>query len=211
MKASDIITRARDIIQDAGGHYWTVDELMRWLADARAEAYKLRPDLYEVTEDLPLTAGATQKLPNGSRWLFEVVSNVSAPRRRSVTVADGKVLDRHRPSWRGQSGVAEIRHYLYDDRSPSQFEVYPPAREGVVVAVSYAKPPAATIAANDELVPEGEHGASLTDFVLYRSFLKEADTVPAFFARATNHLTLFQGAMTGAIQTKLATSPNAKA
>jgi len=210
MKVSEVLDRARTILQDAEAVYWEADELPKWLTDARLEAYRMRPDIFETTEDFVCHEGARQTLPGGARMLFDVSRNVSATRQRSVTVADAGALGRVRPNWRSQGKAQEIRHFLYDERSPGQFEVYPPARAGVVIELSYAKLPAAVTQdmGDQELQAEGEYAPALVDYVLYRAFLKEADTVPAFHQRAVQHLSACHSTLTGDVTAKAMTSPN---
>lgn len=207
MKAAEILSRAQSLLQDEGV-YWPEAELLTWLADGRNRLYDLRPDLYATDEDLALNAGAAQELPGGSRVLFSVVRNVSARSQRVITVADTDVLARHRPNWRSGAPAAEVRHYLYDERDGGgRFEVYPPARAGVVVEVKFAALPA-PVAAEDELAPEGATAHVLLDYVLHRAFLKEGDASPQAVQRAGIHLQLFEAAATGAATPKLAVSPN---
>lgn len=208
MKASDVFLRVKDILQDADAVYWPDAELLRWLNDGRLDAYKLRPDLYEQTEEMSLVEGFRQTLPSGSRWLFGVTRNVSSSRQRAITVTDAQELGRLRPNWRSLSKVAEIRHYLYDVRDPSHFDVYPPAKPDVKVEISYAKLPEVVTNTDTELTQEGEFSTALVDYVAYRCFLKEADTVPAFHQRAAQHLQIAQATLTGNVQTKVATSPS---
>jgi len=205
MQAKDVIERARIILQDADANYWTDDELPKWLTDGRMDAYRLRPDLYEKAAAVTLVDGPLQELPDGSRRLFDVSQNVSHPKQRRITVVDDGALSASRPAWRSGSRSAEIIHYLYNALRGGVYEVYPPARAGVQVRISYAAPPEAieTSDSEVELAEEGEHAAELVDFILYRAFLKEADTVPAFQARAAQHYAAFQSALTGTT-----TSPN---
>ena len=207
MKASDILLRVTNVLQDAGYDYWEKAELLRWLSDFRLDAYKIRPDLYEKSEKVVLVEGVTQTLPNDSSFLFSVSHNTSSPRKRVVTLASSSVLDRVRPHWRSMAPMPEIQHYLHDQREPKTFEVYPPARAGVEVQISYAKPPAAITGDNDELTEEGVYATAAVDYVLYRAFLKEADTVPAFHQRAMQHFAMAQAVLTGDIQTKIAAGP----
>lgn len=210
MKASDVITRAQDILQDAGADYWSADELLRWLNDGRLDAYKLRPDLYESTEEVTLAEGVRQELPGNSQWLFEVVRNVTALKQRHISVVEAGALARVRPNWRSQPKTTEILHYMYDERDPAHFDIYPPARAAVKVEISYAKVPVALADDTVELVQEGVYATALVDYVLYRAFLKEADTVPAFHQRAMQHLQVAQATLTGNVQVKVSTGPNSQ-
>ncbi len=201
MQAKDVIERARIILQDAGADYWEQSELPKWLTDGRMQAYDLRPVLYESTDTVSLVGGAVQEVPGGSRYLFEVIKNVSHFRQRRITLVEDETLSRHRPMWRSSTPAQEILHYLYNTNRPGQFEVYPPARDGVTVEVSYAKIPVeiATYNSETELKEEGTYAQALVDYVLYRAFLKEADTVPAFHERAAQHYLAFQSALTGTV------------
>lgn len=207
MKASEVLTRAASILQDEGV-YWPDSELLHWLNDGRNRLYDLRPDLYATAEDVPLDVGAVQQLPGGSRVLFSVVRNVSARSQRVITVADTDILGRHRPNWRSGTAATEIRHYLYDERDGGgRYEVYPPARAGVVVAIKYAALPGAALA-TDDLVPEGASAHVLVDYVLHKAFLKEGDASPQAIQRAALHLQLFEANASGSATPKLAVSPN---
>lgn len=211
MKASEVIERARIILQDAGADYWEVTELPKWLHDGRLEAYRLRPDLFQVTEEFTCAEGARQQLPGGARMLFDLPRNVSAARQRQVTVADAQVLARHRPNWRSMPKATELRHFVYDERTPERFDVYPPARQGVVVELCYAALPEPILDADlpsADLVQEGEYAPALVDYVLYRAFLKEADTVPAFHQRAAAHLQACHAILQGDVPVKAVVSPN---
>lgn len=210
MNAKEVIGKARVILQDEGLDYWPKDELAGWLSDGRKEAYALRPDLFQSTESMQLSKGFVQKLPNGSRRLLSVNRNVTHPRGREITVVKAGDLAKSRPSWRSMAESAEILHYMYDDMQPEVFYVYPPARDAVVVEINYAKLPE-EITSDDstaELKQEGEYASGLIDFVLYRAFLKEADTTPAFMERAMQHYTKFNSAFSGTVATQVVTSPN---
>jgi|GEM_PF-5347576 len=200
MQAKDIIARARLILQDAGADYWKPDELPMWFSDARLAAYALRPDLYQTTQVLALDAGTRQQLPDGSRHLLDVLRNVSHAKQHHITRVDAAVLARHRPRWRSDKPKGEILHYLYDPLHGGQFEVWPPALNGTQIEIRYAAlPQTITDAASTQaLVQEGELAPALVDYVLYRAFQKEADTVPAFHDRAALHLAQFQNALGGA-------------
>jgi len=109
-----------------------------------------------------------------------------------------------------QKPSGEIIHYLYDALRPEEFEVFPPALADTQVQISYAALPEAITdaASTQELKQEGEHAPALVDYLLYRAFQKEADTVPAYHDRAAMHLAQFQAALTGSVAAKAATTPN---
>lgn len=51
MKASDVILRARDILQDAEAVRYSDADLMRYISDAQRRARAIRPDLFVGSYD----------------------------------------------------------------------------------------------------------------------------------------------------------------
>ena len=168
--AGNIITRARYVLMEANAKAWTDPELLAWFNDGRSVMYVVRPDLFESEVDFTCAAGHRQTLPDGSKRLFEVDSNVSHKNRRQITLTGDEVLARFRPNWRSGKQSAEIVHYLYDEADGSQFEVYPPALAGTQIRLSYAKPPTVITDLNTTLADEGDIGVAYIDFVLHRAF-----------------------------------------
>lgn len=206
MKVSDIIQRARAVLQDAGATYWPDTEMLLWVADGRARMFELRPDLYEADQEITLAAGASQSVPAGTRFL-RLLSNVTHKDKREITVASGALLARHRPAWRSQKQSDDIRHYVYSETAPDRFEVYPPAIDATKVVASLAVAPADVSTLTDDLT-EGTLASALVDYVLMRAFQKESDTVPAFWQRGEAHGAAFEKALVSDATVREAVSPN---
>jgi len=197
LTAQNVLTRARDVAQDAGAVYWPEAESINWMNDGRAVMYEVRPDIYERTETVSLLAGYEQKLPGNSTRLFDVLSNVSSAKRRRITKIEAENLDRVAPNWRSEAVATEILHFMYDPNRPDWYEVYPPAALGVQVRIRYARLPTAIPSSmlGTQLDNESALATCLVDYILHRYFAKESDTNPGFNERSAMHMTLFRQAL----------------
>lgn len=194
--------------------FWSDVALLEYLNDGRKDLYGAKPSLYEVTQDVTLLAGWRHSLPNGSKKLFRIIHNVSHEERRDITVVDREILGRSRPKWRWELTSDEMLHYMYTGTEPSVFECYPPLDAGVVVRMSYARPPVDyTLDQLNGISPptldaEAELAVALIDYVLHRMYQKQADTAPGYAQRSEAHLALFSGRVSGTEQSRQASNPN---
>lgn len=214
LTGSEVIARARALLLDSAGVTWPDAELIDWLNDGRMEMCNIhRPDIYEATEDFVCVDGERQTLPSSARKLFRVHSNRSHPDEREITPVSRDALARYRPKWRAEPFSTEIKHYIYDERDDAQFEVYPPAQNGITIRISYAKPPVKITGGTvgSALVEEGADAVALVDYLCYRAFLKEGDATPVMVDRAMAHYQMFVQKLTGVIPAKILVSPNANA
>ena len=210
LTANNVLTRAGDIIQDATNVRWPVPELLRYLNDARREIAIARPDLYSTTTPVVLAAGTKQSLPDdGSRFL-DAVRNLTGAGNTpglAVRIIEREVLDAQMPDWHMLPQVSEIKHFMFDERSPRVFYVYPPAVAATKLEVVYSRTPTEITTTTTELGDEDIYAGAIVDYVCYRAFSKDAEYA-GNLERATRHYqqfanTLGLGARVGAI-----TSPN---
>ena len=131
---------ARDIGDEACIR-WTTGDLVAYFNDGQRDIVTHRPDARNVAANLSLVAGAKQTLPTGGEKLIDVLHNNTANSKRAITKTDRKLLDAQVRGWRGLTGSAEIQHFMYDEREPKAFEVYPPAAVGAIVAIEYVAMP----------------------------------------------------------------------
>lgn len=211
MTASQVLNQAAALLIDAGMTRWSQDELLDYLNAGRREACVLRPDLYAITANLTLAAGATQALPAGGFKLFDVFHNYKADGSvgNSPRVVERELLDAARPGWRSDASVGYIKHFMYDERDGRSFDVYPPAAAGLQVRVRYAAEPdpIAVGSLSTELAQEGPYASYLVDYVCARAMTKDAEyagnreLVGGYFAR-------FTAGFAAGVTTETAVSPN---
>lgn len=214
--AANIIRRAADILKDATGIRWPADELVRWLNDGQLEVARQRPD--QVAQIVPtgLVAGFRQTLPASALKLIDIPCNSAAP-KAAIRQVDRKDMDVLDPAWRAATASAVVKHFIYDDRTPLLFEVWPPATVAAQVDLCVAVRPV------DVAVPSTADYASVTgsigvpdlwanalvDYVLYRAFSKDSETT-ANAARAAGCWQAFGSAIGADLTAQATVSPKSR-
>lgn len=177
MKGSDIVQRARVVLHDLGMRRWPDDEFAAWINDGCKYIALQRPDACVVNQSVPLVAGTKQSIaalnPPGMR-LLDVVRNAAGG---AITLVDRHDLDTHRLAWHADA-VGPTEHYVFDNRDPKAFYVWPPASAGDQIDVIYSRTPA-EIAVHDlplvELSLDDLYADALLNYVLFRCYAKDAE------------------------------------
>lgn len=212
LTAANIITRASDIIQDQTKVRWPEDELLRYLNDGRREIAIIRPDLYATTEVVTLASGTKQDVPaSGSRFL-DAVRNMSgsAPNYtpgRAVRIVEREILDAQRPDWHTETATATVKHFMFDERNPKVFYVYPPALSTAKLEIVYSETPDEITDVNTELSNEDIYAGALVDYVVYRAFSKDSEYA-GNTQRAILHYQQFGNTLGVGRKLNFTTSPN---
>lgn len=155
--------------------------------------------------------------------LMSVTRNTAvASRKRPVHLVPTSLLDTHTPMWREGATSADIRHYTFDMRQPTEFEVEPPAPPTVPapakVELTYsAYPQDLTPPAPGATIPtvagfldmDDVFATPLVDYIVYRAFSKDAEAA-GNAARAQSHLGLFMNALGVEAQGTQAAQPQTK-
>lgn len=178
--AGEICDRASTTLFDETKVRWKEPELLGYLSDAQREAVLLKPTAFTKNEAVRLQPGSVQSLPSGGVALVDIGGNMGADGLtpgRAVTQMDRTVLEAVRPSWRTETANGTAKHYLYDDRDPARFEVYPPQPDpGHYVQVTYGAVPPALSSVDDELSLSEIYDTALYYLVLARAFTKSSGT-----------------------------------
>lgn len=207
--AADIISRAGQILLDEEHIRWEVPELLQWINDGAAEIILRRPGARAITKSIPLQAGTRQVIPERGVMLLDVVRNMGVGGEtpgRAIRRVDRQLLDDQYPEWHSQRAARAIKHYVFDDRSPKEFYVYPPAAASVEVEALYSELPPVVTALSGTIDLDTEYMTPLLSYVAYRAFLKDSE-----FANgnvATLHYRTFNDAMTSAAGNAVDNSPN---
>lgn len=222
-KVVDIVKRAQTILQDTTATRWPLTEIQNWLNDAYKEVVIHRPDANTASANVTLAAGARQKckeapinLPNLLR-LIDVVRNTHAQSdQRAIRRTDRRILDDQRPQWYAESQGYTVQHYVFDDRLPHEFLVYPPAAANTTVELVYSSVPTphalteaqlANVGTVDTIKLDDVYANALLDYILYRAYSKDAEYA-ANGARAQAHYQAFGTALGIKTSVDLQVSPN---
>lgn len=205
---SSILTRATDLLLDAGNVRWLSEELMRWVSDGRREACVLRPDLFAVVSTVVLVSGTKQSVPSDGTRFIDALRNINADDTpgRSVRVVEREMLDAQQLGWHSaKSGVT--KNFAFDERVPKVFHVSPPASAGAKLEIAYARMPA-EVSNPDDLMTEDELIVpALVDYLLFRAFGKDAEFA-GNEARSLAAYQRFLNALGFGLKASILTSPN---
>jgi len=177
ISGQEILSRAAIILQDSTNIRWPFDELLRWLHDGQREVVLRKPDAYTKSEPLQLTVSETkQSIPAAGIQLLDVVRNLGTTGTtpgRAITRTERYILDAQRPNWNTETGSSVVKHYMFDERNPKIFYVYPPqpATSPGYIEIVYSASPDPLISTWKAATPAvvGDYCmATISDNALYR-------------------------------------------
>lgn len=189
MIVQDIINRAGSLLQDTTHVRWTAEWLRDTINDAYTEIINKRPDAHSLAVVYTCSPGVRQSVvdsfPEAIR-VVDVVTNLAATSDgRSVRKTDRKILDDQVRSWQAQEQTVNIELFMLDPNLPKEFLVYPPASAAAGLEIVISTLPSAHTAFNESLRIGDNFAGAILDYVLYRSFSRDAETGNA--ARAAAH------------------------
>lgn len=140
-----IVDRAETILQDTTNTRWPADELFNWLNDGQREVVMLKPDVNTtvavVTDGSNLTADVTkQQIPPAGLMLVDVTRNTTGD-EKSIRRIDRKILDDQRETWHAETPVANPKHWMFDERNPKYYYLYPAPTDASNIEIVYASAP----------------------------------------------------------------------
>jgi hypothetical protein len=192
--AQSLIDKAATILQDATSTRWPAEELLDWLNDGQREVVLFKPDANPVSATVALVEGTKQSIPSEGLQLLDVIRNMAGTSPGlAVRLIGRRTLDEQLPDWHKSTSVSEAKHYLFDERDPRTFWVYPPSDGTGEAEILYSAAPS-DIAANDTLGVDDTYANALLDYILYRAYLKDADYA-ANDQRASNQHQRFMQAL----------------
>lgn len=151
--ASSILRRAVDLLQDQTSVRWPMHELVRYLNDAQRIIVKARPDVMNTATTMTLVVGARQSLKSATAntagnaaltpapsKLIEITRNMAGD-LSAITKVERKMMDAGERGWYSATPSISLKHFMFDERDPTAFYVYPPALVTSKVEVMYSAYP----------------------------------------------------------------------
>lgn len=205
LTAANILTRVNNILQNTGNIRWSSSEQLEYLSDGQREIAMIRPSATATHANIQLATGTEQSIPADGLRLFSVNRNMAstdlnAAGARAISKVNLDVINSEEPSWHDPTVTGRaahgtiVKHYMFDDRDPRKFFVYPGVSGNAYVEVVYSKNPTTLTATLDTIQVDDMFVNALINFVLYRSYLKEGEFA-ANFQRAGSHYQLFTQAL----------------
>ena len=144
---NELITRAANQLQDPDHTRWSMAELLNYINDCQRDIVMRKPDAYTKSESTVLAISeCKQSLPSDAIMLLDISRNLGTDGStlgRAITRIERPVMDQQWPDWQTDTGAAEVQHYMYDEKDPLNFYVYPPqpaASPGYVELIYSAVP-----------------------------------------------------------------------
>jgi hypothetical protein len=155
---------------------------------------------------MPCASGAKQVLPPEGLRLIKVEANTVSG--EPITLIDVDILNEQVPNWRKtRTETKNIEHYVYDDRDPKHFYVYPTPVDALEIDLVYSVAPAAPASKGSTITIDDIYFNALVEYVLYRAYQRDTEN-QANMSRAAAHYSAFDVALSGKIQADAAASPN---
>jgi hypothetical protein len=182
--AQSILRQVARDLNDETSVRWTTRDLVAYFNDGQRDILTHRPDARNVAIDHPLVAGAKQSLPANGEKLIDVLHNNTVASKRAVTKVDRRLLDSQSRGWRGATGAVEILHFMYDEREPKAFEVFPPAAVGAILNLEYAAIPTdiptpaeftTTAVITGDLSLSDLFANAIRNYVMFRAYSKNTE------------------------------------
>jgi hypothetical protein len=168
-----------------------------------------KPSTCSKIHVLPLLAGSHQKIPEDGTQLLDVICNMGTTGTtpgRSVRRTDRQALDDDDLYWHKAAPKTEISQFTFDDRTPKDFFVWPPAVANTNLKIAYAAIPPAITELTDTLDIGLEAMDAVVNYVAYRA--KSKDSQYANAGEAAAFYSAFADALGMQSQTQIAASPN---
>ena len=210
VQVKDLIDKAEEILQDTTNVKWSQQSLLDYVNDAQREIVLIRPDANVSNEQFTLAQSAKQTLPADALRLLSLYKNAS-PTTKTIQNIQKKVLDDTVSDWYGTTGNF-VEYYVYDERDPKHFYVYPhPSGGGHKAAIVFSFAPdkinipnfstSTTVIGLDDI-----YANAIFDYMLYRAYQKDTESA-SDLNRATLFLQSFQHSMGIKSQADTASSP----
>lgn len=204
--ADVIISVLRDADQDG----WRLTDIHGAINEAEKVIVNYRPDASAIDHELTCVTGIKQSLPANANRLLDVKFNVGAASAPGRSVHRKAVvdLDSINPNWRSASANVVIREFVYDDREPLLFYVYPPAADGAKLQISYSGVPPAygTVDANTATLVSDLYEPAIIEWALYRLFGFDVEN-SVNISRSQQHLSNFANMLGVKLQNEPRFSP----
>lgn len=176
--SNEIMQRVNKLLNDPGFTRWPKDELLNYLNDAQRAIVLRRPDSYTVdVDDFACVVGVKQSLPADALKLIDIPRNASGKAIRGPY--NRQVLDDNYDTWYAGKTATEVELYIYDERNPKTFYVYPGVTPGIELTLVYSKaPPAIDSDANDSgevIALDDVYVNAIIEWILYRAYMKDAE------------------------------------
>ena len=213
MKASDVILSVAKTMNDLTYRRFTLDAHYAFLTEGLLQCVFIQPRANAKVVKFKLTSGNTfQNLPDDAVALIDIVRNLGADGQTPgapIIIADRQALDGSDPKWHSTPGDGEVTNFVYDDRSPNTFYVYPYVPNGstAYVEMIYAPVPTTIVSMDQDLDIQELYRVVLVEYQLSKCFGLDVSS-DSDAQKAQQHLGLFYSMLGERDKAQALLSPN---
>lgn len=208
--ASEIIAEAAEILHDESNVRHKATTMLRWLNAGQRDLVIMKPAANTKNIVVPLSAGTKQSLPVGGLLLLDMTRNMGANGStpgRVPRFIERALIDRENRNWHRDAPNAEVLHYVYDDKDPLNYYVYPaqPATGRGQVELIYSAAPAKILLSTQAIGLDDIYANALVVYLLSRAYEK----TPNGMDKSASYFTRFATIILGkdAVDDKVKASP----
>lgn len=207
--ALDIMTRVAGNLQDPEFVRWTKPEMLKWITEAQTVIART-PGAFSKTKVIQLKSGTRQMLPSDGSSLITIIRNVEEDGTplTPVRLVTRSLLDACVPHWHMEPEYPLVENYVYDDRVPKEYYVFPPNDGEGHLEVVYMGIPADVVDETQELELDVTFEPAIVSYVIFRAVCKESDYASGI-QNATSYYQAYMTELSAALQARGQVTPNA--
>ena len=182
-QAIDVVNDIAQELTDPSFRIWSKANLTEYLDSAQLLISEFRPDATAGIVNLTLVPGTKQTLPSTARRLLDIVRNMGsdgATPGKPIWAIDEPTLNTFRPKWHSETGKTVVKNFVYDEKTPDTFYVYPPVHATTAVIVEgkvQQNPDLITDVDSDAISLNDSFLTAIKQWMLYRAYSKETDSM----------------------------------
>lgn len=179
--ASKIIDDAERILSDSSNSTWTAANHLINLNLTQRIIALVKPDVSvrnDVT-DSALSEGTKQSISDDGIQFIGLTNNYGtdgATVGDAITFVSMEDMNKTNPGWHTDTASATVEHYLFDEKDPKHYYVYPPqpsSDQGYVGLIEYIVPDDMS-ASTDVITLDDIYEPVMLDLLLYLSYSEDA-------------------------------------
>jgi len=213
MLASEIISELGEQLNDVSQNTWSESALIKYINSAQEMIASIRPDASSLISTMKMVSGSRQAVPSTSRRLLTISGNMGSDGLtpgRAIYSADRDSLDLFNFNWHAATKVAEVKNFVYDEKTPDTFYVDPPSDGTGYIEISTSVIPAKISVVTDTLSLGDIYRNHIIQWCMFRAYSVEVDSASSQ-SRARKHEVTFYEIMGKKYQRDIVYSPSEEA
>lgn len=207
--AATLIDAVAQDLNDVAHDRWSRAELLAYLNDGQLSLCAIKPDVHTETVTIRLSPGSKQAVPANCHQLQKILRNMGTTGQapgRAITQVSMQQLDTVSPNWHAAPPSDEVTHWIFEEKNPKVFWVYPRNTGAGYVEAILCTAPAAITAESSTISLDDIYKMPLYHYMMHRAYTKDAD-VAASAALSQIHYQAFINALITREQREKAEAP----